>query len=82
MTHGVFVDFDGQIEDAIAVLSAARWQPMLAATAHTPGLEQWLTFGISRLDVEEFPLQCDYLPPDLVALAGRYRVGIAVDHYP
>ena len=63
-------------------LSAAHWQPMLDAAAHTPGLEQWLTFGIERLDVEEFPLQATYLPPELVALAGRYRVGIAVDHYP
>ena len=77
-----FDDFAGQIQDAIAFLSAERWQPMLATAAQTPGLEQWLTFGIERLDVEEFPLQCNYLPPELVALAGRHRVGIAVDHYP
>ncbi|MEO5819629.1 MAG: hypothetical protein ABIT71_03930 [Vicinamibacteraceae bacterium] len=77
-----FEDFKGQIQDAIAFLSLARWQPVLEAIAQTPGVEHWLCFGISRLDVEEFPLQCDYLPPDLVALAGRYRVGIAIDHYP
>jgi hypothetical protein len=77
-----FEDFDRQIFDAVVFLSLERWQPVLEAVAHTPGLEQWLTFGIARLDVVEFPLQATYLPPELVALAGRYRVGIAVDHYP
>jgi hypothetical protein len=77
-----FEDFDGQIQDAIAFLSDARWQPFLEAVAHTPGLEQWLTFGITWSDVEDIAVQVDYLPPALVALAGRHRIGIAIDHYP
>jgi hypothetical protein len=36
-----FEDFEGQIQDSVAFLSMARWQPMLEAAAHAPGLEQW-----------------------------------------
>jgi hypothetical protein len=77
-----FEDFEGQIQDAITFLSSERWQPMLEALAHATDLEQWLDFNISWPDVETYPLQVDYLPPELVAQAGRYRLGIAVDHYP
>jgi hypothetical protein len=45
-----------------------------------PGVEDvTLDFGIARRDVA---VQCDFLPPELVRLAGSLGLGIEISHYP
>jgi hypothetical protein len=34
-----------------------------------------------KVDVEEYAMQCDYLPPELLRLAGSLNLGIEVSHY-
>jgi hypothetical protein len=74
-----FEDFEGQILDAVEFLSSDHSRELLNALAALTEVERTLEFGIAWLDVT---VQCDYLPPDLVALAGRHGIGIVVAHYP
>jgi hypothetical protein len=71
-------DFHAQLRDARNFLEKNRKK--LRAIADFPGVEGViLDFGIELRDA---PLHSDYLPPELIALAARARVGIELSHYP
>jgi hypothetical protein len=71
-------DLAGQCEDAIIFLR--RHKAELAQLAALPGAnDRRLDFGYDRRDVA---VQCDYLPPELLALAGSLGIGIELSLYP
>jgi hypothetical protein len=76
---GVLTD---EIGDAIAFLR--RHYDDLARLADVPGVESmYLDFGYyQRLDGETVMAQCDYLPPELLRLAGELGIGIELSLYP
>ena len=77
VSDGEFDDFQRQVQEAIAFLSANRKE--LRRLMRFPGVEgACLDFGIERLDVAA---QFDRLPPELVRLAGELGLGIEISHY-
>jgi hypothetical protein len=66
------------VQDAISFLTVNNHE--VARLRSFPGIEHvYLDFGIARRDVL---LQCDYLPPELVQLAGALGLGIELSQYP
>ena len=73
-----FSELERQQEDAIAFLQ--RYGDDIKQALATPGCEGGtLDFGIDRRDVA---VQCDYFPPELIALAGKLGLGIELTQYP
>ena len=71
-----FDDFGQQVADAIAFLRVETKQ--ILRLRECPGVEGvTLDFGIERRDAA---VQCDYLPPELVRLAGSLGLGIELSH--
>ncbi len=74
-------DFDAfpqQVAEAIAFLRAEAEQ--IRRLCEFPGVEDiTLDFGITRRDVAA---QFDYLPPELVRLAGSLGLGIELSQFP
>ena len=71
-------DLDAQVADAIPALE--QWEPELQRLQTFGGVQDIrLDFGYYRVDVF---MQGEYLPPRLLALAGRYDIGIALSLYP
>jgi len=71
-------DLAGQVVDAIAFLRSHQGE--LARLAAYPGVDdRRLDFGYDRRDVA---VQCDYLPAELLALAGSLGIGIELSLYP
>ena len=74
-------DFDnmqGQIQDAISFMK--HHQAELERLCKFPGVEgSYLDFGIAKRDVVA---QYDYLPPELLYLAGSLGIGIELSQYP
>lgn len=80
VSEKAWTDLAGQIEDAHAFLRE-----------HSDSLERLLTGHVlsdirldfpysCRLDEETF-MQCDYLPPEFLKLAGELGIGIELSHY-
>ena len=70
-------EFHKQIEDAILFLH--RYRDELNLLAQMKELEDLrLDFGVSR---KNGFLQCSYLPPELLRLAGNLRIGIEISIY-
>jgi hypothetical protein len=70
-------DLSAQADDAIAFLR--RHQTELARLARLPGAtDRRLDFGYDRRNVA---VQCDYLPPELLASAGALGIGIELSLY-
>ena len=68
----------GQREDAIVFLR--KHQSELSRLASFPGVDdRHLDFGYHHRDAA---VQCDYLPPELLALAGSLGIGIELSLYP
>jgi hypothetical protein len=68
----------GQVKDAIVFLQ--KHQSEIARLAGFPGVEgRTLDFGYHNRNVF---VQCDYLPPELLVLAGSLGVGIELSLYP
>ncbi|WP_406699433.1 hypothetical protein V5E97_11235 [Singulisphaera sp. Ch08] len=73
-----FHDFCGQIEEATSFLEI-NWNE-LSRLRDFPGIESvTLDFGIAQRDVM---VQCDFLPPSLIRLAGELGLGIEITQYP
>jgi hypothetical protein len=71
-----------QIEDAIAFLK--RYESELERIAALSGVEIfWLDFGYEcRLNGTTVVMQGEYLPVELLVLAGKLGIGIALSLYP
>src|SRR6185295_4997963 len=70
-------DFDAEIAVAIAFLSIHEAE--LRRLRDFPGVtDVRLDFGYYRRDVAA---QCDYLPPELLARAGKLGIGIELSLY-
>jgi hypothetical protein len=73
-----FKEFAQQTVDATVFLQANSEQ--IRRLCAFPGVEDvTLDFGIAR---REAALQCDYLPPELVRIAGSLGLGIELSQYP
>lgn len=74
-----FDDLSGQVNEATVFLETHRDE--IVRLAAYPGVEGCLVldFGVARRDVY---VQCDYLPPELVRLAGELGLGIEISRYP
>jgi hypothetical protein len=73
-----FSDLVGQIEDAIKFLICNAQE--MRRLRDFPGLEGMeLDFPVEDRDVA---VQRDRFPPELMALLGELRIGLAVSHYP
>ena len=70
-------DFVGQIAGAIGFLRDHSSE--LHRLCEYPSVEVRLDFGVARRDVM---VQCDYLPPALIRLAGSIGLGIELTQYP
>lgn len=71
-------EFELQIKDAIGFLKDN--EILLAEVMGFPGVAgAELDFGIEWRDVAA---QGDYLPPELVKLAGGLGIGVMISHYP
>ncbi len=70
-------DLNGQVADAIRFLKANRAE--LRKLMDFPGIEgRTLDFPIWQRDIM---LQRDYLPPELLRLAGELEIGIVISRY-
>jgi hypothetical protein len=71
-----------QVVDAIAFLK--KHQADLRQMAAAPGIESMtLDFGYNvRIDNDKCDVQCDTLPPELIALCGALGIGIELSLYP
>ncbi len=68
----------GQCRDAIAFLRSNKTE--LQRLKVYRGIDEcWLDFGYDRRDVA---VQCDYLPHELLLLAGSLGIGIELSLYP
>jgi len=73
-----FDEFPRQVAEATEFLRAEAEQ--VRRLCQFPGVEGvTLDFGIARRDAV---VQCDYLPPELVRLAGSLGLGIELSQYP
>ncbi len=73
-----FDEFPLQVAEATAFLQSEFAQ--LRSLCEYAGVETVsLDFGVARRDVV---VQCDYLPPELVRLAGSLGLGIELSQYP
>jgi hypothetical protein len=73
-----FQEFDLQIQDAIQFLRANA--QALSAIKQFKDIENaFLDFGIEWRNVA---VQGDYMPPELLQLAGSLGLGIVLSHYP
>ena len=73
-----FSKFPRQVAEATAFLRAEAEQ--VRRLCQWPGVEEvTLDFGVERRDVA---VQCDFLPPELVRLAGSLGLGIELSQYP
>jgi hypothetical protein len=72
----------GQVVDAIAFLK--KHKATLARLRAIPEVEDVrLDFALDlRIDRENVFAQFDYLPPELVSLAGALRIGLEISIYP
>jgi hypothetical protein len=78
LSDAEFDEFPRQVEETTAYLEAHRDE--LIRLHDFPGIEDvTIDFGIARRDVI---VQCDYLPPALVRLAGELGLGIEISQYP
>lgn len=74
-------DFPGQVEDAISFLKSHSYELKRLATNHVVS-DMRLDFPVeSRLVANELFSQCDYLPPELIKLAGEVGIGIEISQY-
>jgi hypothetical protein len=75
-------ELDAQVRDAVAFLRTHHGD--LVRLASFPAVEdRRLNFGHRlRLDGVSVTAQCDYLPPDLLRLAGELGIGIELSLYP
>jgi len=74
---------DGILADEVkdAILFLRRHYDDLARLAGIPDVELMrLDFGYYRQD--DVMVQCDYLPPELLRLAGELGIGIMLLHFP
>jgi hypothetical protein len=72
-----FNEFPRQVEEATVFLRGNTDQ--LRRLCEFPGIESvMLDFGIECRDV---PVQCDYLTPELIRLAGSLGLGIELSQY-
>jgi hypothetical protein len=73
-----FEEFETQIQDAIQFLKSNA--AALACIQDRTDIQYAaLDFGIELRDVA---VQCDYIPPELLFLAGSLGLGIELSHYP
>jgi hypothetical protein len=73
-----FGEFPRQVAEAAAFLQTEAEQ--VRRLCEWPGIEDvTLDFGVERRDVA---VQCDFLPPELVRLAGSLGLGIELSQYP
>lgn len=73
-----FGEFPRQVAEATAFLRAEAGQ--VRRLCEWPGVEDvTLDFGLERRDVA---VQCDFLPPELVRLAGSLGLGVELSQYP
>lgn len=76
-----WTDLAGQIEDASQFLEKHRTSIFaLRNTCEVDDLRLDFPYSL-RLD-EHVCVQCDYLPPDFLKLAGEMGIGIAMSLYP
>jgi len=76
-----WTDLAGQIEDAHTFLREHE-EALRSLTATHETTDIRLDFPYScRLDEQIF-MQCDYLPPEFLRLAGELGIGIELSHYP
>jgi len=75
-------DLDGQLQDAIAFLSANR--AALARLANDPTIQdRRLDFGFDcRLDDDNIAVQGEWLPVDFLQLVAELKIGVALSLYP
>jgi hypothetical protein len=77
VSEAEFNELTKQIEEVISYIKSNR--ESFEHMSSYPGVDQKLfDFGIERRDV---PVQCDYFPPELVTLAGKYGFGIELSQY-
>ena len=73
-----FSDYNGQVRDAIRYLKRNR--KLLRRLRRYSGVEwAYLDFGVELRDVA---VQSDFLPEELVTMAGNLGLGIELSHYP
>jgi hypothetical protein len=71
-----------QAEDAVAFLT--KYYADLVRLRDNPAVaDMRIDFGYDlRLDGESVMVQCDFLPPELLRLAGELRIGFELSLYP
>jgi len=78
VSDAAFEEFPRQVEEAVVFLRTHYEE--VRQLVQFPGVElAYLDFGVARREVE---VQCDYLPPELVRLAGELGLGIELSQYP
>ena len=71
-------DFSAECREVLHFLQ--EFELELSRLGHFPGVsDRRLDLGYFRRDVE---VQCDYLPPEVLALAGSLGIGIELSLYP
>jgi len=74
-------DLSAQIQDAISFLAAN--QDSLSKVLANPAVDDSrLDFGYNLRISDRMAIQCDYLPPELLRLAGEVNIGIELSLYP
>lgn len=76
-----WIDLQGQIEDAHAFLREHQ-EALRNLTARHKITDIRLDFPYSCRLGERVIVQCDYLPPEFIRLAGELGIGIELSHYP
>lgn len=74
--------FETQVDEAIAFLKAN--EDALENLGRIPGLERvWLDFSVPSLLGDEVSIHCEYVPPELLFLAGKVGLGLELSlHLP
>ena len=74
-------DIEQEVRDAIAFLSS-NFDALRSVLSNSDVEDAWLDFGyFLRIGNGTFA-QCDYLPPELLRLAGQLNIGIELTLYP
>jgi len=78
LSEADFNEFELQKEDVIKYL--VKNEDKMKAIQQLNGLDDvYLDFGIEQID---FAVQSDYLPPELIQLAGKLGLGIRMSQFP
>ncbi len=72
-------DFQEQVRDAIGFLHSNKGE--LARLVAFPGIEE-IVLDFAASWGKDVVTQTDYLPPELIRLAGELGLGIEISHYP